>query len=75
MADGDYPWIKIGELENKPVYISRDTEKELTEEEIFALTRKEQVKILKEEGIKNKEIPRYEKDRVEMIKQMKGGLT
>lgn len=64
MGDLDYNYIKIGELEGKSIYIMRD-------QKLFKLTKEEQTIILNELGVKD--IPKLEKDRVDMIIRLKGG--
>lgn len=72
MSDQDYNYIKVGELENKSVLVSREENiKQI--EELYKLTKEEQVKILKQKGIKEKDIPQYEKGRVDKIIELKGG--
>ncbi len=64
MSDLDYNFIKTGELENKPIYVEKTPD-------YYKLNKQEQRELLKTLGAKS--IPKLEKDKVELIKQLKGG--
>ena len=73
MSDQDYDYIKVGELENRPVFVDRITGGELFKisKKLFDLNKKEQTEILKNEG--ETKIPKLEKDRVNKIIELQGG--
>ena len=68
MSDQDYNYIKIGELENRSVYVNRISNNLV---DLFKLTKEQQIKILNELGVTN--IPKYEQDRVNLIIELQGG--